>query len=101
MGPGHRLRDKPIHLSTYPGNLGEKADQSGNAPVQRIYLSRRSPAAAGRRRNDFDCSDPVFSGNLKAYAGIGFNRDHWGVDLSWLEQALQRTLCRGEGNNYI
>ena len=26
MGPGHRLRDKPIHLSTYPGNLGENAD---------------------------------------------------------------------------
>lgn len=37
----------------------------------------------------------------KSCAAIGCNRDHWSFDLPWLEQAVQRTLCRGEENNYI
>ena len=31
--------------------------------------------------------------SLWSYAADSCKRDHWGVDLVWLEQTVQRTLC--------
>jgi hypothetical protein len=55
------------------------------------FTCRAVVLTQAERCNEFHCSHPAFSGNVKDHAtSVGCNLDHCGRDCFWLEQAFQR-----------